>query len=93
MPTYDYKCAECEDVFEVTRASTDTSAVTCPRCGSAAKRVFTPVGVVFKGSGFHSTDYRSKPSEAAPKKDEAPAPCGADKPAGGACASCPTASD
>jgi predicted nucleic acid-binding Zn ribbon protein len=59
--------------------------VCCPDCDGAAKRVFSPVGVVFKGSGFHSTDYKAKPSETAsdcPSKDS-----GSEK-----CSGCPAAS-
>jgi putative FmdB family regulatory protein len=63
MPAYDYKCEPCDAVFEVVRSVSDRSEVCCPECGEAAKRVFTPVGVVFKGSGFHNTDYRSKPKD------------------------------
>lgn len=64
MPVYDYRCTTCDVRFEVSRpmgaAVTD---VCCTSCGAEAKRVFTPVGVAFKGSGFHNTDYRPKPSE------------------------------
>ena len=67
MPAYDFKCPACSHVTEVTRPSTDDSEVACPRCGEAMRRVFTPVGVHFKGSGFHSTDYRkSAPASEAP---------------------------
>lgn len=88
MPAYDYRCSTCEDVFEVVRSSSDDAEVRCPACGAPAKRVFTPVGVVFKGSGFHSTDYRAGD---APAKPEKAAPCGADKAAGPSCSGCPAA--
>ena len=92
MPAYDFRCPECGDVFEVVRPSGSTGDVCCPQCGVPAKRVFTPVGVVFKGSGFHNTDYKARP-----KEDAAPAPAKADAPAcpaakdGGGCSSCPAA--
>ena len=92
MPAYDYRCPACDRLFEVTRAAGATEEVCCPSCGTAAKRVFTPVGVVFKGSGFHNTDYRAKPKEEgspAPSKAEAPS-CPAAK--DGGCSSCPASS-
>lgn len=58
MPAYDFRCIECSNVCEVTRSTSDDSAVICPVCGGATKQVFHAVGVHFKGSGFHNTDYR-----------------------------------
>lgn len=72
MPAYDYRCPSCDDVFEVVRAFTDREPVICAECGTTAKRLFTPVGVVFKGSGFHNTDYRPRP------KSEESSPAGKD---------------
>ncbi len=89
MPAYDYRCAKCEDVFEVVRPLGETADVHCPVCSVPAKRVFSPVGVVFKGSGFHNTDYRAKSSK--DSTSEKPAPCGADKPASKACGGCAAA--
>lgn len=86
MPAYDYRCIECRDVFEVVRPAADDSDVRCPSCDGPTKRVFTPVGVVFKGSGFHSTDYRKKPSDGS--ADKAPACPSADAESG-TCSSCP----
>lgn len=96
MPAYDYRCPSCDDVFEVVRALTDREVVVCPECGMTAKRLFTPVGVVFKGTGFHNTDYRPRP------KSEESSPAGKDSSAnsGGtdagstsasACSTCPAA--
>lgn len=87
MPAYDYRCSTCHAVFEVTRRFGETADVTCPECGAGAKRLYTPVGVVFKGSGFHNTDYRPRPAaDAAPASDVGSCPKAADS---GACASCP----
>lgn len=87
MPAYDYRCLACDVVFELTRPLSDASAVVCPTCGGATKRVFTPVGVVFKGSGFHNTDYRPRP------KSEESSSTGKDSCAAAgtssSCASCP----
>jgi len=93
MPTYDMRCSECNTVFEVRRSPGDLDDVCCPDCGAAAKRVFTPVGVVFKGSGFHNTDYRPKPpaaSEAAPKSE---APACPSQDSSSKCSGCPAAGD
>lgn len=90
MPAYDYRCPACDACFEVTRSISDKSAQTCPECGVEAKRLFSPVGIVFKGSGFHNTDYRKKSALPANEKAEKPAaPCGGgDSPA---CKTCPAA--
>ena len=84
MPAYDFRCTSCSTVTEVVRPATDDSPVPCPACGSATKQVFHPVGVHFKGGGFHNTDYRSKPS--APEGGACDA--AGSKPA---CGSCPAA--
>lgn len=89
MPAYDYRCQACDNVFELTRSHSDSSVITCPKCDGATKRIFTPVGVVFKGSGFHNTDYRPRPKseESSPSGKDSCAKSG-DSPA---CASCPAA--
>ncbi len=97
MPSYDFRCPECDERFEVTRPAGGATDISCPVCDAPAKRVFTPVGVVFKGSGFHNTDYRPRQkSEAAASSSEATA-AAKDTPAcpggdGGGCAGCPAAS-
>lgn len=87
MPAYDYRCTLCDERFEVTRAMGSSSEEVCPSCGGLSKRVFTPVGVAFKGSGFHNTDYKDRPSE---KTEPAPA-CPAKKDGATACSNCPAA--
>lgn len=84
MPAYDFKCKECSAVVEVTRPASDDSPVACPECGGETRRVFSPVGVHFKGSGFHNTDYRKSPPPS-----ETPPAC----PGGGesGCSGCPAA--
>lgn len=95
MPAYDYRCTACATTFEVVCKAGERTDKACPSCGSATKRVFTPVGVHFKGSGFHNTDYRPKHAEEKPPVDAPakPAPCGADAPASTGCASCPAATE
>jgi len=82
MPLYDYRCTACGTTFEVNRQVGRAGEESCPDCGSDAKRVFTPVGVHFKGSGFHNTDYK-------PKSEETPSGCSAASDASPACDSCP----
>ena len=60
MPTYQYACTECQDQFEVVQAFTDDSLTECPHCGGRLRKVYSAVGVVFKGSGFYRTDSRSE---------------------------------
>jgi len=57
MPIYEYKCYVCEKLFDVEQRMTDPVIEKCQYCGGPVKRVFSPVGVIFKGSGFHVTDY------------------------------------
>jgi putative FmdB family regulatory protein len=86
MPAYDFKCRGCSRVFEVSRPASDDTAVPCPDCGGDTKRVFSAVGVHFRGTGFHNTDYRPKP-----KDDAAPAPTCEAAGSSGGCAGCPAA--
>ncbi len=85
MPAYDFKCKLCGVVVEVTRPGADDSAVPCPACGAETRRVFSPVGVHFKGSGFHNTDYRKTPrsSESTLPADRVATPEGAATKEGG----------
>ena len=59
MPTYQYACSACLHEFEVFQAFTDTSLTHCPECGGELRKVYSAVGVVFKGSGFYKTDSKS----------------------------------
>ncbi|MDD3519844.1 MAG: zinc ribbon domain-containing protein [Actinomycetota bacterium] len=65
MPIYSYKCSNCEKIFDRFEKPGNNGKVLCLDCGSEALRIFSPVGIVFKGSGFYSTDYNSKSSKAA----------------------------
>jgi len=60
MPTYEYACTECGDRTEVVQSISDPSLTTCAVCGGTLRKVFSPVGIVFKGSGFYRTDSRGK---------------------------------
>jgi putative FmdB family regulatory protein len=62
VPTYEYRCTECDHTFEAVQAFTDDSIEVCPSCGGRVRKLFGNVGIVFKGSGFYKTDSRSKKS-------------------------------
>lgn len=57
MPTYEYECEACHHTFELTQRFTDPPPKACPRCQGRVRKVFHPVGIIFKGSGWHVTDY------------------------------------
>jgi len=59
MPLYDYKCEKCEYLFEVEQRITEDLLTSCPKCKGKIRRLISPVGIIFKGSGFHVTDYNS----------------------------------
>src|SRR5438067_12422541 len=59
MPTYEYRCTNCEEHLEVVQSFSDEPLTKCPNCGKKTlRKVFSPVGIVFKGSGFYKTDNR-----------------------------------
>ncbi len=71
MPTYQYACTACGENLEAVQSFSDPSLTECPACGGQLRKVFSAVGVVFKGSGFYKTDSRSSSTAAeAPKKTE-----------------------
>jgi len=59
VPTYSYRCTECGNAFDVVQSFTDDSLTVCPVCQGTLRKVFSPVGVTFNGSGFYRTDSRS----------------------------------
>jgi putative FmdB family regulatory protein len=60
MPVYTYRCSNCGFVFDQQQKFSDTPLIKCPECGKKTlNKVYQPVGIVFKGSGFYSTDHRS----------------------------------
>lgn len=66
MPTYSYRCADCQHAFDVQQSMSDASLTECPSCGGKLRKIFGAVGVTFNGSGFYRTDSRSGGSSAAP---------------------------
>ena len=62
MPTYSYRCTECDQAFDIQQAFTDDTLTVCPSCGGVLRKVFSPIGVSFTGSGFYRNDSRAKPA-------------------------------
>lgn len=80
MPTYDYQCDQCGHRFERFQAMSDALLTVCPQCGGTVRRLIgMGAGVIFKGSGFHATDYRAARSG-----------CGRDRPCCGRDQPCDT---
>ena len=83
MPTYSYRCTECDNAFDIQQSFSDNSLTECPVCGGKLRKVFSAVGVTFTGSGFYRNDSRpastssSSPAPAAPT----PAPAAPSTPA------------
>jgi putative FmdB family regulatory protein len=59
VPTYSYACTSCEHRFDAQQSFSDAALTDCPECAGRLRKVFSPVGVVFKGSGFYRTDSRN----------------------------------
>ncbi len=86
MPTYEYACNHCEHRLEQFQSITAEPLRKCPACGKPALRrlIGTGGGVIFKGSGFYSTDYRSESYQKAAERESKPAGADAAKPAAAA---------
>ena len=73
MPLYDYKCSKCGYIFEVKQRITEDPLQHCPKCKGHIKRLISAAGIIFKGSGFHVTDYaksRQAPGTGHQKKNK-----------------------
>lgn len=71
MPTYEYRCLKCHKRFEKFQRISDPSVSECPSCGGKVERVITGgSGILFKGSGFYATDYRSESYKKAASKEK-----------------------
>lgn len=73
MPTYDYQCEKCEEIFEIFQSMNDKKLKKCPNnlCGGKVQRLLgVGAGVIFKGSGFYETDYRSESYKEGEKADK-----------------------
>ena len=77
MPTYQYACTGCDERLEVVQKFSDDPLTECPACAGRLRKVFSPVGVVFKGSGFYKTDSRKESKPAASSTSKADGGAGA----------------
>lgn len=59
MPTYEYECTKCGHVFEVRQSFSDAPVAKCETCKGKVKKLFSPPAIIFKGKGWHCTDYKS----------------------------------
>ncbi|SFF10668.1 putative regulatory protein, FmdB family [Actinacidiphila alni] len=66
MPTYQYQCTECGEALEAVQKFSDDALTVCPNCSGRLRKVFSAVGVVFKGSGFYRTDSRGSSTSSSP---------------------------
>jgi putative FmdB family regulatory protein len=64
VPTYQYACTTCGEQVEAVQRFDDEPLSVCPACGGSLRKVFSPVGIVFKGSGFYRTDSRKAAAKA-----------------------------
>lgn len=69
MPTYSYRCTKCEKIFDAFHSMMCSDPQICPECGAEGKKLMSASSVIFKGSGFYSTDYRDSGYLEAKKKD------------------------
>jgi putative FmdB family regulatory protein len=85
MPTYQYRCQDCTSQLEVVQKFTDDPLTECPSCEGTLRKVYSAVGVVFKGSGFYATDSRaaSKKTTASTKSGTDSKPSAAESTSGG----------
>ena len=60
MPVYEYRCRDCGHEFEIQQSMSDDPLTECPSCGGDLRKVFSPVGIAFKGSGFYKNDSGSR---------------------------------
>jgi putative FmdB family regulatory protein len=70
VPTYEYECQSCHRRVEAVQSFTDPALTTCEHCGGDLRKVFSAVGIVFKGSGFYKTDSRSESGKGSHKASE-----------------------
>jgi putative FmdB family regulatory protein len=70
MPIYEYECEKCHERYEIMTNLGEEPPKTCIKCGGNLKKIFSPVGIVFKGSGFYTTDYKKKSSNSNEKSSE-----------------------
>jgi putative FmdB family regulatory protein len=100
VPTYSYRCTECDNAFDIHQAFTDSSLTECPVCGGKLRKLFSAVGVTFNGSGFYRNDSRSTKSStdaasssSSSSSSSTPSPAPAAAPAAASTPSSPSSSN
>jgi len=85
MPTYEYACTKCGHTFEVMQSFSEAPITKCQTCKGKVRKLFSPPAIIFKGKGFHCTDYKNKGGQTVtcPKESGSDEPCEA--------ATCPVA--
>lgn len=83
MPTYAYRCADCGHAFDIHQEFSDSSLTVCPECQGKLRKVFSSVGVTFKGSGFYRTDSRSTSTNSTVKSGKGESSSGSSDSSGG----------
>jgi putative FmdB family regulatory protein len=81
VPTYSYRCTECDNAFDIQQSFSDSSLTECPVCGGKLRKVFSAVGVTFTGSGFYRNDSRPAAAASTTPAPSAPAPATPSTPA------------
>lgn len=76
MPVYEYRCRTCNHEFEIQQAMSDDALTECPECGGELRKVFSPVGIAFKGSGFYKNDSGSRSRSASAPSSDSPSSVG-----------------
>jgi len=79
MPTYQYACTSCGEQLEAVQKFSDEPLTECPACGGRLRKVFSAVGVVFKGSGFYKTDSRTTSKKSSSSNASSDKPAGTEK--------------
>src|SRR5687768_922755 len=70
MPIYEYACTNCGERTEARQSFSDPPLEECPNCGGKLRKLYSPVGIVFKGSGFYSTDTKKSASSGSSKSGD-----------------------
>jgi putative FmdB family regulatory protein len=87
MPIYEYACTNCGERTEARQSFTDLPLETCEICGGKLRKLYSPVGVLFKGTGFYSTDARKPAASTGSSSESSKSDTKADKKAGSKSAS------
>ena len=77
MPTYGYRCGSCGHEFEIQQRITEQPLLTCPKCGGKLAKMLYPAGIIFKGSGYYTTDYKGAGDGSAGSSSNGAAPAAA----------------